>query len=147
MVELPDLRVSDQEREVVAQELRDHFAAGRLSDDELSERLERAYGAKTAAELAALRADLPAPSTEITVATPRQLARRRAVHDIGAVALVNVGAVVIWAATGAGGSFWPEWVILLSAFRVAYDCWNLLGPNGDKVAPEYRTWVERRLRP
>jgi hypothetical protein len=27
------------------------------------------------------------------------------------------------------------------------DCWNLLGPNGDNVAPEYRPWVERRLRP
>ncbi|HEX2702387.1 MAG TPA: DUF1707 domain-containing protein, partial [Solirubrobacteraceae bacterium] len=49
-------RVSDSDRESVAGELRDHFAAGRLSEGELSDRLGAAYSAKTAAELSALRA-------------------------------------------------------------------------------------------
>jgi hypothetical protein len=146
MAALPDLRASDHDRDAVARELRDNFAAGRLSEAELSERIERAYAAKTMAELAALRADLPEPSTEVAVVTPRALARRRALHDLGAVALIDSAAVVIWAVTGANGSFWPQWVVLVSAFRVAYDCWNLLGPNSDSVAPAYRTWVERRLR-
>lgn len=39
----------------MAQELRDHFVAERLSDAELSERPEQAYAAKTKAGLAALR--------------------------------------------------------------------------------------------
>src|ERR1700733_3718399 len=113
MPALPDLRASDQDRDAVAQELRDHFAAGRLSEAELSDRLGQAYGAKTMAELAAVRADLPQPSTDVAVATPRALARRRAFHDIGAVALIDIAAVVIWAVTGANGSFWQQWGGLL----------------------------------
>ena len=42
-----------------AEEIREHFAAGRLDEDELNERLSAAYAAKTNGELAALRADLP----------------------------------------------------------------------------------------
>jgi hypothetical protein len=147
MAGVPDLRVSDSEREAAAGELRDHFAAGRLSEGELGDRLEAAYSAKTAAELAALRADLPDPRAEVVLATPRELARRRVFHDMGIVALIDVGAVVTWFAVGAHGSFWPIWVILVSAFRLAYDGWNLLGPTANEVRPGYRTWVERRSRP
>ena len=56
----PDLRVSDEDREKAATEIREHYAAGRLDADELGERLERAYAARTAADLAAVRANLPA---------------------------------------------------------------------------------------
>ena len=146
MAGVPDLRVSDSDRESVAGELRDHFAAGRLSEGELSDRLGAAYSAKTAAELSALRADLPDSQAEVVVATPRGLARRRVYHDVGIVALIDVGSVVTWFAVGAHGSFWPMWVILVSAFRLAYDGWHLFGPTADEVHPEYRTWVERRLR-
>ena len=38
MAEPGDFRLSDQQREQATQELREHFAAGRLSDEELSER-------------------------------------------------------------------------------------------------------------
>jgi hypothetical protein len=37
-----DLRASDEERERAASEIRAHFAAGRLTEDELNERLEAA---------------------------------------------------------------------------------------------------------
>src|SRR5207244_162233 len=47
VTEPTDLRVSDQERERAAAEIREHFAAGRLDADELAERLERAYAART----------------------------------------------------------------------------------------------------
>jgi len=53
------LRVSDEQRERAAQEIREHFAAGRLSEEELSERVQRAYRARTEEELTALLADLP----------------------------------------------------------------------------------------
>jgi hypothetical protein len=33
MADRPDLRVSDQQRDRAAQEIREHFAAGRLSDE------------------------------------------------------------------------------------------------------------------
>jgi DUF1707 SHOCT-like domain len=54
------LRASDVERERVAEALRRHHLDGRLDTEELQERLERAYAARTTGELAPLLADLPA---------------------------------------------------------------------------------------
>src|SRR3954470_13308129 len=53
------LRASDAERERVAETLRRHHLDGRLDTEELQERLERAYAARTTGELAPLLADLP----------------------------------------------------------------------------------------
>jgi hypothetical protein len=53
-------RVSDAERERVAGALREHCAAGRLTLEELSERLGEAYRARTAGELEATLRELPA---------------------------------------------------------------------------------------
>jgi Domain of unknown function (DUF1707) len=53
------LRVSDAEREATATELREHYAAGRLTLEELNERLDKAFAAKTRADLNALMTDLP----------------------------------------------------------------------------------------
>ena len=54
-----DMRVSDAEREAAAAELREHFASGRLNQDELDQRLTAAFAAKTRADLNALFTDLP----------------------------------------------------------------------------------------
>jgi len=53
------LRVSDSDREQAAEVLREAAAQGRISLDELDERLESAYAAKTYADLAAVTHDLP----------------------------------------------------------------------------------------
>lgn len=53
------LRVSDSDREHVAGQLREHAATGRITMAELEQRAERAYAAKTQAELAVLVSDLP----------------------------------------------------------------------------------------
>jgi hypothetical protein len=53
------MRVSDSERERVAQFLREQSLEGRLDHDELEERLGAAYRAKTAGELEDLIEDLP----------------------------------------------------------------------------------------
>jgi Domain of unknown function (DUF1707) len=45
-----DLRVSDDQRERAVSEIREHFAAGRLNDDELSDRVQAAYSARTQVE-------------------------------------------------------------------------------------------------
>jgi uncharacterized protein DUF1707 len=55
------LRVSDAEREEIAERLRRAHADGRLDTAELEERVERCYAAKTRAELEPLVADLPSP--------------------------------------------------------------------------------------
>src|SRR3954453_16069257 len=53
------LRASDEDRERVAKLLRDHYGAGRLSEDGLSGRGEAVYRARPTSELEALTADLP----------------------------------------------------------------------------------------
>lgn len=54
------LRAADRDREAVADILREQHLAGRLETDELQERVERCYTAKTYADLDAVLADLPA---------------------------------------------------------------------------------------
>ena len=57
------LRASDSEREQVAGALQAAFVQGRLTQEELSARVEQTYAAKTHADLAEVIADLP---TELT---------------------------------------------------------------------------------
>lgn len=68
-----EMRVSDAEREATAAELREHYASGRLTLDELNERIDKALAAKTRGDLDALMRDLPSArpgGTEFTGAWP-----------------------------------------------------------------------------
>ncbi|HEX4658318.1 MAG TPA: DUF1707 domain-containing protein [Streptosporangiaceae bacterium] len=56
------IRVSDADRERVAGRLREHFAQGRLSTEELDERISAALSAKTFGDLRRIMADLPEPA-------------------------------------------------------------------------------------
>ncbi len=56
----PVIRVSDQDRDGVAQRLQQAFAERRLDDDEFDERMRAALTARTSADLDKLTADLPA---------------------------------------------------------------------------------------
>jgi len=55
------IRVSDTDRDRVTAQLRDHFAAGRITPGELDERLSAALNAKTFGDLRRIMADLPGP--------------------------------------------------------------------------------------
>ena len=56
-----ELRASDADRERVAKILHDAMGEGRLTIDELDERLQRTYASKTLGDLVPLTADLPVP--------------------------------------------------------------------------------------
>jgi len=56
-----DLRIGDAERDAAMAQLREHFVAGRLTFDELSERIDAALTAKTQGHIDRLMADLPRP--------------------------------------------------------------------------------------
>jgi hypothetical protein len=56
----PPIRVSDQDRDAVAERLKLAFAERRLDDGEFDERMRAALTARTSAELDTLTADLPA---------------------------------------------------------------------------------------
>ncbi len=64
------LRISDDDRHAVAEVLRKAAGEGRIDLDELDERLEAAYSAKTYGDLVPITADLPAAATPRPVVTP-----------------------------------------------------------------------------
>jgi hypothetical protein len=96
------LRVSDRERDEVTTQLRDHAAEGRLSPEELDERVERALAARTGTDLDAVLADLPRRQT-----VPE---RGDGVRGLSGLVAIAVLLVSIWLVTGAG-YFWPVWII------------------------------------
>lgn len=133
MNESAGLRVSDEQRERAAQELRDHFAAGRLSEDELSERVQQVYQAQTEDQLRALRADLP-----VLPATPQQRRaelvahrgelQRRLLQQTGGGMGLFVVCTLIWITSGASGQFWPIWVAIVVLIPLLRNGWRLYGP-------------------
>jgi Domain of unknown function (DUF1707)/Cell wall-active antibiotics response 4TMS YvqF len=62
--DLPELRASDADREHAAETLRRAAGEGRLTMDELDERLNTAYASRTRAELERLVADVVVPGEE-----------------------------------------------------------------------------------
>jgi Domain of unknown function (DUF1707) len=86
----PDLRASDADRERVAVFLRDQAAVGRLTHEELEERVDRAYRAVTLGDLEHLIADLPRANPPVR--TQRRHVPSRALLPLGIGALVAVGA-------------------------------------------------------
>jgi hypothetical protein len=100
-----DLRAADADRERIVERLRTAAAEGRLSADELGERVEAALGARTYAELNAQVADLPG---QVPRSAPRRSSRRR---HLSPFLPVSILLVAIWALTGAD-YFWPVWPIL-----------------------------------
>ena len=55
------LRIGDAERDAAAADLGEHYAAGRLDLDELNQRLDAVFSAKTFGQLTRVMADLPGP--------------------------------------------------------------------------------------
>jgi len=64
------IRASDADRERVTARLRDHFAEGRLTREELDERVAAALDAKTFGDLRPIMADLPGPAPVMAGAGP-----------------------------------------------------------------------------
>jgi hypothetical protein len=87
------LRASDAERERVAAFLRDQAIEGRLTADELDERVGRAYSAVRVAELDRLVADLPGPPVRPTFVRPER-------RPAGLLPL-GIGAIIAFALPGA----------------------------------------------
>ena len=128
MVDRPEMRASDADRDRIAAVLRDAHADGRLAQDELLERLGSTYEARTYGELDQLIADLPRPARQpATRPAGRPTARpapvppaRRQTGRTGLTAAwwvwgtaVSVN-VVIWLLVSILGGedvyFWPAWV-------------------------------------
>ena len=87
------LRVSDAERNEVADKLSRHFADGRLDQAEFKTTLDRAMGATTRGDLEGLFVDLPRLATE---PPPPPSRRRRLVPFVAILLLVALAAGVTY---------------------------------------------------
>ena len=102
------MRVSDSDRERAADVLREAAGHGRITMDELDERLEVAYTAKTYGDLAAVTRDLPQP------AQAPGTAQRAPVDRIGGTPGAKFSLAILSGARRAG-----RWVVPPSYVAVA----------------------------
>jgi hypothetical protein len=105
------MRVSDAERNAVADNLSRHFSEGRLDETEFKERLDAARSAKTQGDLDGLFDDLPSFAPEPPSPPSR---RRRLVPSLFLLALVVLvagSAVSVWDAVRV-----PWFLIVVVAF-------------------------------
>ncbi len=99
-----DVRIGDRDRDQAADRLAAHAAAGRLSVEELEQRLEQVNAAVFSSDLRQLEADLPGPR------------RRRAT---GAIALpLTLALVALVATVLVGHPFVPLFIVTVLASRV-----------------------------
>jgi uncharacterized membrane protein YccC len=81
MVSRDDMRVSDAEREAAAARLREHFAAGRLTQEEFEDRLTAVFTATTRRDLGRVAADLPNHGSSPIMGIPVAQARTSPAGD------------------------------------------------------------------
>jgi Domain of unknown function (DUF1707)/2TM domain len=120
----PRLRVGDDERKLVIDQLADHHAAGRLTLEEFEDRMAAAWTARTGADLALLHQDLPSPAPTRAPARP-WTGRPRLDLDPQVRTYLAVIALLwlIWLLTGAGYP-WPVWPMLGWGVGVAGHQWR-----------------------
>jgi hypothetical protein len=136
------MRVSDADRERVTARLREHFADGRLTSDELDERITAALNAKTFGDLRAVMADLPEPSPVPPeagqVPPPWALhpvhAYRRGPRLLPLALLVLFGALIL--SGGAG-------FVLVTFFKVILLVWLVTCLAGIFAAARFRRHIRR----
>lgn len=129
------IRVSDADREHVTDRLREHFAQGRLSSEELDERITATLSAKTFGDLRRVMADLPEPGLvpppaswqAAAAARPRIIVRR-------GPRLLPLAFIALIAAVAIPGAGWVFFAFL--QFALAF--WLLAWVAGIFAAARFR---------
>lgn len=129
----PDIRASDTDRDRVAESLREHCAEGRITMDELQERLDAVYEAKTLGQLEDVTSDLPEEDLyqlPVPASQPKSTASvaRPPSRDVDLA-----GAGAMWGAWGVvSGINFTIWLILMvQGSGTVYPWWIwVAGPWG-----------------
>jgi hypothetical protein len=138
------LRASDADPERVVEALREHHVEGRLDAEELAQRVDRTYAAKTLGELDEITTDLPPIQAPARAGAPlrprprdpgRAKAKAAFQRHLFTYAWVNGFLVVIWALTNFGGYFWPVWPMLGWGIGLASHAFSVYGPRADEDEP------------
>jgi hypothetical protein len=138
------LRAADADRERVVEALRQHHVDGRLDAEELNQRIDRVYAAKTFGELDEITTDLPPIQTPARAGAPvrprpadpgRARAKAAFQRHLFTYLWVNGLLVVIWALTNFGGYFWPVWPMLGWGIGLGAHAFSVYGPRVDEDEP------------
>jgi hypothetical protein len=126
MVDMPDVRAGDEDRDRTITLIRDAYAEGRLDNDEFQSRMASAQQARTFGDLAALVNDLPVqppspsivavPSPSTVVPTDEDEEQARNLRKgwaawAGVSVMVNVIWLGTWVTSGSAPPYWPIWVM------------------------------------
>ena len=128
------IRTSDADRERVTARLRDHYAEGRLTAEELDERTSAALNAKTFGDLRRVMTDLPDPvlmpqgAPGLQPAGPPWMARRRGPRFLPVLMILLLVALL---APG------PGWVVF-AFFKVMLLLWLVAGLAAFVFARRFR---------
>ena len=137
------MRVSDADRERVTARLREHFAEGRLSSDELDERITGALSAKTFGDLRRVMADLPEPAPDLAQVPPSApwAARRGGVAWRGP-RILPLAMIVLIAALVIPGAGW----LFFAFLKVVLVLWLVACLAGVFAAARFRRHLRRHWR-
>jgi hypothetical protein len=137
----PEMRASDADRDRVAALLRENCAQGRITIEELEERLEAAYSARTIGQLQEVTSDLPEEDLyELPVPASQRapLAGSSApvARTSGGGDVVRAGTRAVWATWAAvSGINFAIWLVLVIAGVSVYPWWIwVAGPWGAILA-------------
>ena len=138
-----DLRVSDAERQSVADRLRVAQEVGQLDIHEFDERVQSVWAARTRGELERVTADLPTPPQAATASARRP--SRQVFSDTGGGITMRILAI-IWAASLAVNVV--VWGLVSATDRDAVYPWPIwLAPAGVVLLVLYVAGIGRPRRP
>jgi hypothetical protein len=114
------MRVGDADRQRVVAELQRHYVEGRLTSEELAERVDRALTARTEGDLALLLEDLPPPEETQPVVREQQWWTRFVTFP-GVVLLAMLGVMLLtWLIWLPGGHLGPGGPPVWSVFFLGF---------------------------
>jgi hypothetical protein len=126
------MRAGDADRKAVADQLKTALDEGRLDLSEYDERLQKAYAAKTFADLDGLLDDLPG-------AVPPQQSRIEPAQAQPAASSVPGGAP---APSGPGGQRWARWIGPYGgAFLVCVLIWAVTSASAGRLVYFWPVWM------
>jgi hypothetical protein len=133
-------RISDADREHVAERLRENYAEGRLSSEELDERIAAVLSAKTYGDLRSPMADLPEPApVPPQHAQPQPWGGRRVVAFRRGPRIFPLLLIALIAAVVIPGAGW----VLFAFLKVMLVAWLVVALIGVFTAARFRRHVRR----
>ena len=118
-----DLRVSDVERQTVADRLRMAQEVGQLDIHEFDERVQSVWAARTRGELERVTADLPVPPPQQAAAPTRRPARQ------------------VFSDTGGGITMRILTIIWAASLAVNVVVWGLVSATNDEAVYPWPIWL------